>query len=80
MVLADLLRRNGIERIFVGGLATDYCVKHTVLDGLSLGFKVVLLADAVGAVNLGPEDGAVATDEMVRAGALRIDDISALPD
>ena len=34
-LLADLLRRKGVERIFVGGLATDYCVKHTVLDGLS---------------------------------------------
>ena len=79
-LLADLLRREGIERIFVGGLATDYCVKHTVLDGLKQGFKVVLLADSVRAVNLRPEDGAVAIDEMVRAGALRIDDTSALPD
>ena len=67
-LLADLLRRDGIERIFVGGLATDYCVKHTVLDGLTQGFKVVLLADAVRAVNLGPNDGAVAIDEMIRAG------------
>ncbi|MGH7872403.1 MAG: nicotinamidase [Candidatus Binatia bacterium] len=79
-LLADLLRRKGVERIFVGGLATDYCVKHTVLDGLKHGFKVVLLADSVRAVNLRPEDGAVAIDEMVRAGALRIDDTSALPD
>ncbi len=79
-LLADLLRRDGIERIFVGGLATDYCVKHTVLDGLTQGFKVVLLADAVRAVNLGPNDGAVAIDEMIRAGAVRLDDITGLPD
>jgi nicotinamidase/pyrazinamidase len=79
-LLADLLRRDGIERIFVGGLATDYCVKHTVLDGLTQGFKVVLLADSVRAVNLGPNDGAVAIDEMIRAGAVRLDDITGLPD
>lgn len=79
-LLADLLRRDGIERIFVGGLATDYCVKHTVLDGLTQGFKVVLLADAVRAVNLGPNDGVVAIDEMIRAGAVRLDDIIGLPD
>ncbi|HWX75848.1 MAG TPA: isochorismatase family protein, partial [Candidatus Acidoferrales bacterium] len=40
--LSDLLRQRDIERIFVGGLATDYCVKHTVFDGLKEGFKVVL--------------------------------------
>ena len=79
-LLADLLRRDGIERIFVGGLATDYCVKHTVLDGLKQGFKVVLLADAVRAVNLGPKDGAAAIDEMIQAGAVRLDDITGLPD
>jgi nicotinamidase/pyrazinamidase len=79
-LLADLLRRDGIERIFVGGLATDYCVKQTVLDGLTQGFQVVLLVDAVRAVNLGPNDGAVAIDEMIRAGAVRIDDITDLPD
>ena len=79
-LLADLLRRDGIERIFVGGLATDYCVKHTVLDGLKQGFHVVLLADAVRAVNLAPNDGAVAIDEMIRAGAVRLDDITGLPD
>ncbi|MEA2658403.1 MAG: nicotinamidase/pyrazinamidase [Candidatus Binatota bacterium] len=79
-LLADLLRRDGVERIFVGGLATDYCVKHTVLDGLKQGFQVVLLVDSVRAVNLGPNDGAVAIDEMIRAGAVRLDDITGLPD
>ncbi|HEU4346032.1 MAG TPA: nicotinamidase [Candidatus Binatia bacterium] len=67
--LADLLRRRGIDRIFVGGLATDYCVKHTVLDGLKQGFKVVLLEDAVRGVNLKPDDSERAIDEMARAGA-----------
>lgn len=67
--LADLLRQRGIERIFVGGLATDYCVKHTVLDGLKEGLSVVLLADSVRGVNLRPGDSERATEEMRRAGA-----------
>ena len=67
--LADLLRARGVERIFVGGLATDYCVKHTVLDGLKQGFKVVLLEDAVRGVNLDPDDSNRAIEEMSRAGA-----------
>lgn len=67
--LSDLLRRFGVERIFVGGLATDYCVKHTVLDGLKEGFKVVLLEDAIRGVNLQPGDSERAIAEMVQAGA-----------
>src|SRR5881296_2929314 len=62
--LAELLQRKGVERIIVGGLATDYCVKHTVLDGLKEGFKVLLLADAIRAVNLKPHDGELAIAEM----------------
>jgi nicotinamidase/pyrazinamidase len=67
--LADLLRQRGVERIFVGGLATDYCVKHTVIDGLKQGFKVVLLEDAVRGVNLRPGDSKQAIEEMLRSGA-----------
>jgi nicotinamidase/pyrazinamidase len=67
--LVDLLRRRGVERIFVGGLATDYCVKHTVLDGLRENFKVVLLTDAVRGVNLKPGDSERAIAEMQQAGA-----------
>src|ERR671919_446420 len=69
--LAELLRLKEVGRIFVGGLATDYCVKHTVLDGLAEGFEIVLLADAIRAVNLKPDDGESAIDEMVRAGAVQ---------
>ena len=68
-LLADLLRACGVEKIYVGGLATDYCVKHTVLDGLKQGFKVVLLEDAVRGVNLKADDSGRAIDEMARAGA-----------
>ena len=67
--LVDLLRQRGIERIFVGGLATDYCVKHTVLDGLKEGFKVVLLKDSTRGVNLKPGDSERAIAEMLQAGA-----------
>jgi nicotinamidase/pyrazinamidase len=67
--LVNLLRQRGIERIFVGGLATDYCVKHTVLDGLKEGFKVVLLTDSTRGVNLKPGDSERAIAEMLQAGA-----------
>ncbi len=69
MALAELLRRSGVERIFVGGLATDYCVKHTVLDGLKHGFKVVWLEDASRGVDVAPGDSARAAREMLARGA-----------
>ena len=77
--LAELLRRKGIERIFVGGLATDYCIKQTVLDGLKEGFKVVLLNDSIRAVNLSPQDGELAIHEMVKAGATTVADSESIP-
>jgi nicotinamidase/pyrazinamidase len=67
--LADILRTNRVDRIFVGGLATDYCVKHTVLDGLKQGFKVTVLKDAIRGVNLKPDDSDRALAEMREAGA-----------
>ena len=67
--LADVLKQRGVERILVGGLATDYCVKHTVLDGLKEGLKVILLEKAIRGVNLKPGDSERAVEEMVRAGA-----------
>jgi len=67
--LAQLLRDEGVEEIWVGGLATDYCVKQTVVDGISNGFKVKALADTMRPVNVNPEDGNKALDEMAAAGA-----------
>ncbi len=67
--LAALLRERGIEEVWVGGLATDYCVKNTVLDAVREGFKVRAVEDAMRPVNLQPDDGAHAIDEMCRAGA-----------
>ena len=67
--LAQLLRDEGVEEIWVGGLATDYCVKQTVVDGVRNGFKVKALADAMRPVNVTPDDGKEAVDEMKEAGA-----------
>ena len=70
--LAELLREAGVTRVFVGGLATDYCVRATVLDALAEDFEVVLLSDAVRAVDVEPGDGARAIQEMVGAGATAV--------
>jgi nicotinamidase/pyrazinamidase len=67
--LTQILREQGVEEVWVGGLATDYCVKHTVLDGLREGFAVKALADAMLPVNVEPGDGEQAIAEMRNAGA-----------
>jgi nicotinamidase/pyrazinamidase len=64
------LRDLGVTRLFIGGLATDYCVRATVLDGLKEGFRVVLLTDAIRPVEVQPGDGDRAIAEMREAGAL----------
>ena len=66
--LEGLLRERGIRRIVLGGLATDYCVRATALDGIRLGFEVELIPDAVAAVDLQPDDGSRALAEMADAG------------
>jgi nicotinamidase/pyrazinamidase len=67
--LAARLRQQNIEEVVVGGLATDYCVKNTVLDALKHGFKVKALENAMRAVEIEPGDGKRAIDEMRAAGA-----------
>jgi len=64
--------RGGIKALFVGGLATDYCVKETVLDGLKLGFQVYYLDDASKGVNVNPADSQLAVKEMLSKGAEEI--------
>jgi nicotinamidase/pyrazinamidase len=66
--LEGILRQHGIERLVIVGLATDYCVKETSLDGLRLGFEVEVLAGAVRAVDLHPGDGEKAFAAVVAAG------------
>ena len=63
--LDERLKSLGINRIFVAGLAADYCVKSTVLDGLRLGFEVFLIKDATRGINKVDE----AIDEMASSGA-----------
>jgi len=67
--LAQRLKAQGIRQILVGGLATDYCVKSTVLDGLKAGIRVYFLSDASRAVNVNPGDDKKAIREMFSAGA-----------
>jgi nicotinamidase-related amidase len=70
--LDRLLHDARTERLFVGGLATDYCVLNTVRDALALGYKVFVLADAIRAVDVHAGDGDRALDEMQRLGAIMI--------
>jgi nicotinamidase/pyrazinamidase len=67
--LGERLRAMGVTRLFIGGLATDYCVRETVLDARKEGFDVVLLEDAVRAVEVQRGDGARALEAMRAAGA-----------
>jgi nicotinamidase/pyrazinamidase len=67
--LAQLLRDWAVTRVVVTGLATDYCVKGTALDGITEGFTVELITDAVRSVDLVEGDGAAALEEVEAAGA-----------
>jgi nicotinamidase/pyrazinamidase len=67
--LETLLRQHGADDLTIVGLATDYCVKATVLDARDLGFKVTVYDNACRAVNLFPDDGAKALETMQAAGA-----------
>ncbi|MBA4396052.1 MAG: nicotinamidase [Syntrophus sp. (in: bacteria)] len=66
---SDLMKKFGVRRIFIAGLATDYCVLNSVKDALAAGHEVYVLADAVCAVDINPGDGRRAIEEMVRLGA-----------
>ena len=66
---SSLMKKSGIRRMFIAGLATDYCVLNSVKDALAAGFEVYVLTDAVGAVDVKPGDGERALKEMAGAGA-----------
>jgi len=67
--LERMLRDAGVERVAICGLATDYCVKGTVLDAVALGFDTTVLAEGIRAVDLHPGDGDRALHDMREAGA-----------
>jgi len=67
--LADQLRARNVRRLFIGGLATDYCILNTVQDAIDAGFAAVVLSDGIRAVDVHPGDGAKAEGRMRRAGA-----------
>ena len=68
--LGEQLRRKRVQRLFVGGLALDYCVRATVLEGLTEGFEIHLLLSATRSVDVKAGDGQRAIDEMRAAGAV----------
>jgi nicotinamidase/pyrazinamidase len=71
--LAGQLRERGVRRLVVCGLATDYCVLNTALDARSNGFDVLIVPEAMRAVNLQPGDGARAIARMLESGASAVD-------
>lgn len=68
-MLDQILKELDVAHLYIGGLATDYCVKATVLDAATKGYHTTLLVDACRAVNLKPEDKQQALVEMIKAGA-----------
>jgi nicotinamidase/pyrazinamidase len=67
--LNEKLNESNIKRLFITGLATDYCIKNTVLDARQRGFDVIVVVDAVMGVNVSPVDSDRALTEMSMAGA-----------
>lgn len=66
--LEQILRAGGSTRVVVVGLATDYCVKETVIDAARLGFETEVVAEGIRAVDLRPGDGDRAVEAMRKAG------------
>ena len=68
--LAEFLKANEIDEIYVAGIALDYCVRYTALDSIGCGFKTYLIEDGCRAVNIKPTDGQEAIEEMKKAGVI----------
>jgi len=83
---ADILLMRAVKRLFVGGLATDYCVESTVLDAIKFGYETIVLMDATLGINLKPGDVDRAIEKMINKGAKQAtaaefpDIIDALPE
>jgi nicotinamidase/pyrazinamidase len=69
--MAVLLKKRNVRTVFVGGLATDYCVKSTLLDAIKSGFMAVFLVDGSRGVDVKPGDSRLAVEEMLKAGAIK---------
>ncbi|MBI3650037.1 MAG: bifunctional nicotinamidase/pyrazinamidase [Acidobacteria bacterium] len=67
--LHPYLQKKGIEKVFIAGLATDYCVKVTALAALQNGYEVVVIGDAIRAVEVQEGDGERAIGEVLKRGA-----------
>jgi nicotinamidase/pyrazinamidase len=67
--LAEVLREHDVDHVYVAGLATDYCVKNTVLDAVREGFDVTVVSDAIRGIDVEPGDSERAIEEMRAAGA-----------
>lgn len=78
--LADFLRKKGVTELYVGGLATDYCVKASALDADRNGFETFVVEDAVAAVEVKPGDGERALKAMAHAGVTLIRSDEILPE
>jgi nicotinamidase/pyrazinamidase len=70
--LENVLKQKNITDLYVTGLATDYCVRASALDAIRKGFRTFVVTDAIKAVNVKPDDGAHALEEMRKAGAVLI--------
>ncbi len=68
-----MLKLQGIQRLFIGGVATEYCVLNTVRDALHAGYQVYVLKDAIRAIGLKQDDGLQAVETMIKLGACLID-------
>jgi nicotinamidase/pyrazinamidase len=66
---SSILRLMGIQELYIGGLATDYCVRFSTRDAIKQGFRVKILTDAIKGVNLKPTDSKKAIEEMTKIGA-----------
>lgn len=67
--LHELLQSLHIRRIFIGGVATEYCIRETVADALRLGYAMIVLEDAIQAINRQPHDSQQAIGDMIAHGA-----------
>ena len=70
--LGDFLKEQSVDEVHVIGLATDYCVKYTVLDSIGLGFNTFVITEGCRGIDMNPGDCKKAVDEMKQAGAIII--------